>query len=249
MESSRQSRYVILAAFFGFFALSTPIMLKLLPGIMKTQMPDFPPELMQFDTAQCMQNYIKNIYQLGNIVMALTLMGILAEERTGGKLVFPISQGAGAAEIVGAKLAHYIAAVAGIVFAASMVNYYYSTMFFPDNGSLMGAAVQCASLLALYFATRVVLVTFASALFARPMAAGLATILISFLEAIAVSFPRLKPLAAYNLVVLATEAASGQAPEMPWAMVTSLAIQASLLVLATILRMRRLDILPGLERV
>ena len=74
MESSRQSKYLVLGAFFGFFALSTPIMLRLMPSIIESQMPSFPKELMEFDAVYSVQNYIRNIYQLGNMAVAFVLI-------------------------------------------------------------------------------------------------------------------------------------------------------------------------------
>ena len=182
MESSRQSRYLILGAFFGFFALSTPIMLRLMPSIIESQMPGFPKELMEFDAVYSVQNYIKNIYQLGNMAVAFVLMGVLADERLQGKLVYPVSQGASMAGVVVAKLVHYGVALSAIVFAGAMLNYYYSVVLFPGSDPGGFAAARSAGLLAAYFVTRVVLVAFASAMSAKPLAAGLAALVVSYVE-------------------------------------------------------------------
>lgn len=272
LESFRQSKYLILTAFFGFFALSTPIMLKLLPGIIRSQMPGFPLELMQFDAVYSVQNYIKSIYQLGNMVVALSLMGLLTDERLQGKLVFPISQGAGLAGIVAAKLAHYIATVSGIVFVITMLNYYYSVVLFPEGNPSIASAARCASLLAAYFATRVVLVTFAGAVFTRPLAVGLTTLVVSYLEPIAASFQRSKSLVANSLINVASQAlGTGTSAKMTpgagtvpssgatavvgagtevngWVLSAALVIEVAAMVLLTIWRMKRLEIAPGAER-
>ena len=205
MESSRQSKYLILGAFFGFFALCTPIMLRLVPSIMESQMPGFPKELMEFDAVYSVQNYIRNIYQLGNMAVALVLMGALADERLQAKLVYPVSQGACMAGVVGAKLVHYAAAVSAVVFASTMLSYYYSIVLFPGSDPGIAAAARSAGLLAAYFATRVVVVVFTSALFTKPLAAGLAALVVSYVEPIITSLLRWKHLVAYGLIDLASK--------------------------------------------
>lgn len=267
MESVRQSRYLALGAFFGFFALSTPVMLKLLPAIIGSQMAGFPPELMRFDAVYSIQNYIKNIYQLGNMAVAFTLMGVLADERLGGKLVFPVSQGAGMVQVVAAKLLHYSVAVAGIVFATTMVNYYYSALLFPGGDPGWGRAVATAGLLAAYFITRVAVVVFASALFRKGLAAGLASLVFSYLEPIAVSFRWGKALAPYTLINLAN-AVLGPGTLAPgalgmgagaggvaagagvneWLLAAAATVEVAALAALAVWRMRSIEIAPGGER-
>ena len=268
MESSRQNKYLTLGAIFGFFALSTPIMLRLMPSIIESQMPGFPKELMEFDAVYSVQNYIKNIYQLGNMAVAFVLMGVLADERLQGKLVYPVSQGASMAGVVGAKLVHYGAAVSAIVFASTMLNYYYSVVLFPGSNPGVAAAAQSAGMLAAYFATRVVVVVFASALFAKPLAAGLAALVVSYVEPIIASLPRWKPFVAYSLIDLAGNslgigtgmgAGMGTMPGAEgmiavgragsevngWVLAAALTVEVAAMVLAAIWRMRSVEIAPG----
>ncbi len=268
MESSRQNKYLTLGAIFGFFALSTPIMLRLMPSIIESQMPGFPKELMEFDAVYSVQNYIKNIYQLGNMAVAFVLMGVLADERLQGKLVYPVSQGASMAGVVGAKLVHYGAAVSAIVFASTMLNYYYSVVLFPGSNPGVAAAAQSAGMLAAYFATRVVVVVFASALFAKPLAVGLAALVVSYVEPIIASLPRWKPFVAYSLIDLAGNslgigtgmgAGMGTMPGAEgmiavgragsevngWVLAAALTVEVAAMVLAAIWRMRSVEIAPG----
>ncbi len=268
MESSRQSKYLILIAFFGFFALSIPIMLRLMPTIIESQMPSFPKELMEFDAVYSVQNYIKNIYQLGNMAVALVLMGVLADERLQGKLVYPVSQGASMTGVVGAKLIHYGAAVSAIVFASTMLNYYYSVVLFPGSNPGVAAATRSAGLLAAYFATRVVVVVFASSLFTKPLAAGLAALVVSYVEPIIASLPRWKSLVAYSLIDMANNSlgtgtgmgagmgtmpgaggmiAAGRAGSeaIGWVLAAALAVEVAAMALAAIWRMKSVEIAPG----
>ena len=217
MESSRQSKYLILVAFFGFFALSTPIMLRLMPSIIESQMPGFPKELMEFNAVYSVQNYIKSIYQLGNMAVAFVLMGVLADERLQGKLVYPASQGASMTGVVGAKLVHYGAAVSAIVFVSAMLTYYYSVVLFPGSDPGVAAAARSAGLLAAYFATRVVIVVFASALFTKALAAGLAALVVSYVEPIVTSLPHWKSFVAYSLIDMANKSLGPSMGMMPGA--------------------------------
>ena len=268
MESSRQSKYLILCAFFGFFALSTPIMLRLMPSIIESQMPGFPKELMEFSAVYSVQNYIKSIYQLGNMAVAFVFMGVLADERLQGKFVYPVSQGASMTGVVGAKLAHYGAAVSAIVFAGAMLTYYYSVVLFPGSDPGFPAAVRSAALLAAYFATRVVIVVFASALFTKPLAAGLAALVVSYVEPIIASLPRWKSLVAYSLIDMANNslgtgtgmgAGMGTMPGAGgmiaarragsevngWVLAAALTVEVAAMALAAIWRMRSVEIAPG----
>lgn len=255
MESSRQSKYLILGAFFGFFALSTPIMLRLMPSIIESQMPGFPQELMKFDAVYSVQNYIRNIYQLGNMAVAFVLMGVLADERLQGKLVYPVSQGASMTGVVGAKFVHYGAAVSAIVFASTMLNYYYSVVLFPGSDPGIVAAVRSAGLLAAYFATRVVIVVFASALFTKPLAAGLAALVVSYVEPIIASLPRWKSLVAYSLIDMASRTLGPGMGTMPagragsevsgWVLAVALMAEVAAMALAAIWRMKSVEIAPG----
>ncbi len=264
MESSRQSKYLILGAFFGFFALFTPIMLRLMPSIIESQMPGFPRELMEFDAVYSVQNYIRNIYQLGNMAVAFVLMGVLADERLQGKLVYPVSQGASMTGVVGAKLIHYGAAVSTIVFASTMLNYYYSVVLFPGSDPGLVAAARSAGLLTAYFATRVVIVVFASALFTKPLAAGLAALVVSYVEPIIAPLPHWKSLVAYSLIDLAsnslgTGTGMGAMPGAGgmmvagrtgsevsgWVLAAALAVEVAAMALAAIWRMKSVEIAPG----
>ncbi|MEA4883115.1 MAG: hypothetical protein VB144_05585 [Clostridia bacterium] len=171
-----------------------------------------------------------------------------------------------------AKLAHYIATVSGIVFVITMLNYYYSVVLFPEGNPSIASAARCASLLAAYFATRVVLVTFAGAVFTKPLAVGLTTLVVSYLEPIAASFQRSKSLVAYSLINVASQAlGTGTSAKMTpgagtvpssgataivgegtevngWVLPAALVIEVAAMVLLTIWRMKRLEIAPGTER-
>jgi ABC-2 type transport system permease protein len=274
MESSRQSKYLILGAFFGFFALCTPIMLRLVPSIMESQMPGFPKELMEFDAVYSVQNYIRNIYQLGNMAVALVLMGALADERLQAKLVYPVSQGACMAGVVGAKLVHYAAAVSAVVFASTMLSYYYSIVLFSGSDPGIAAAARSAGLLAAYFATRVVVVVFTSALFTKPLAAGLAALVVSYVEPIIASLPRWRSLVAYSLIDMANKSLGPGMGTMPgagagpgvaggagagammavgrsgseisgWVLAVALMAEVAVMVLMTVWRMKSVEIAPG----
>ena len=230
-------------------------MLRLMPSIIESQMPGFPQELMKFDAVYSVQNYIRNIYQLGNMAVAFVLMGVLADERLQGKLVYPVSQGASMTGVVGAKFVHYGAAVSAIVFASTMLNYYYSVVLFPGSDPGIVAAVRSAGLLAAYFATRVVIVVFASALFTKPLAAGLAALVVSYVEPIIASLPRWKSFVAYSLIDMASRTLGPGMGTMPagragsevsgWVLAVALMAEVAAMALAAIWRMKSVEIAPG----
>ena len=128
--------------------------------------------------------------------------------------------------------------------------------------------MRSAGLLAAYFATRVVIVVFASALFTKPLAAGLAALVVSYVEPIIASLPRWKSLAAYSLIDMANNSlgtgtgmgagmgtmpgaggmiAAGRAGSeaIGWVLAAALAVEVAAMALAAIWRMKSVEIAPG----
>jgi hypothetical protein len=105
--------------------------------------------------------------------------------------------------------------------------------------------MRSAGLLAAYFATRVVIVVFASALFTKPLAAGLAALVVSYVEPIIASLPRWKSLAAYSLIDMANNSLGTGSEISGWVLAVALMAEVAVMALMTVWRMKSVEIAPG----
>lgn len=242
LESMRQHRYLVVGAFFLFFSVSTPILLKLMPAIVRSQMPEFPEALMRFDPAYVCENYIRNMFQLGNLLVAFLLMGALADELAQNKLVFPVSQGADPKAVVLAKLFHYGIVVAAGAFLGFLVVYYYALALFSGDSPTLAEAFRSATLLSAYFVTRVFLVVFLSSLFRRPLAAGLIALLVSYLDPLLYSLPRFRNYISYSLISDAATLGRISQGVNGWVLATALIVQLAAVAALTVWRMNRVEV-------
>jgi ABC-type transport system involved in multi-copper enzyme maturation permease subunit len=81
----RSGRILILFASFLFFALLTPVMLKIvLPMVLSGQFSGDVPQaiggLTDMTQLDCIRNYMEDVLQIGTIIIAFTLCGLTASE-------------------------------------------------------------------------------------------------------------------------------------------------------------------------
>jgi len=172
IESSRQFRYIILAAGIIAFAILDPFMLKILPYILKNQLSADFSGLFDISQKAAVMNYIKDLTQVGNIVIVFTLGGILSEEITSEKLVFPYSKGGSPLGIVTAKVVHYTLTVWIFTFIGFAVAHYYSGMLFEGEQVDFINILKSALLISLYYYFNITLVILFSSLLKKGIAAG-----------------------------------------------------------------------------
>lgn len=134
-NGSRNSRFLIILAGFFFFALSTPVMTKIiLPQILKSQMPGLPEEVMKtmFDMSQIgsLQSYMGDVFEIGSLIVAFTLCGLLAQEIRDHVLVLPLCAGKRYSSIVLAKLIVFGLTLLLIPTIALLASYVYSGLLF-----------------------------------------------------------------------------------------------------------------------
>src|SRR4030042_3138875 len=94
VEAKRTHKYLVLFIGIIFWpAILNPLTLKLLPLLMKNYMP---PDLIgmfsTFTRDAAFQSFLNDSFQIGMIVMALALMGLVANEVRLKRLVFPYSR-------------------------------------------------------------------------------------------------------------------------------------------------------------
>lgn len=180
LESSRQYRYLVLGIGIIMFAVLDPVMLKLLPSMMKGQLPVDISSLFVITQRYSMQNYVKDLFQVGNLFVTLSLMGVLSDEAAGGRLVFPYSKGARPWGIVLAKFIHYSAVIALFIFAGFALNYYYASILFKGDYVTAVQDVNSALFIVLYYVFNVSLIIFLSSLFKKSLIAGISALAVSY---------------------------------------------------------------------
>ncbi len=131
----RNGRFLILSAGFLFFAMLTPVMMKfVVPGVMQSQMPGLAPEVLsqmfQMTQVQCIQGYMGDVFEIGSVMVALTLCGLIAQEIRDNTLVLPLCSGKRFLSVAGAKLTVFGTALVVILTAALAINYAYAGLLF-----------------------------------------------------------------------------------------------------------------------
>lgn len=151
MESYRQYRYLVLAVGIMLFAILDPLMLKLLPIIMKNQLPVDLGSLIVATPKSSVLNYIKDLYQFGNIFVVFTIGGLLSDEVKHRKLMFPYSTGSSPAGIVMAKAVHYIMVIALLILLGFYINFYYSSILLTGETVRLRELIVSTVLMIIYF--------------------------------------------------------------------------------------------------
>lgn len=200
LESSRQYRYLVLGIGILLFAVLDPVMLKLLPSMMKGQLPVDISSLFVITQRYSMQNYVKDLFQVGNLFVTLSLMGVISDELAGGRLVFPYSKGARPWEIVLAKLIHYSLVISLFIFAGFAINYYYASILFAGDYVSAYRDANSAILIALYYEFNVSLIIFLSSIFRKGLAAGIVSLTVSYFMPLLTNIDWVKDFVPYTLI-------------------------------------------------
>lgn len=182
LESSRQYRYIIFGAGIILFAILDPIMLKLLPEIMKSQLKGDLSSLFIMTRKAVLQNYIKDLFQLGNLFVIFSLCGTLSDEISLQKLIFPYSKNASAFQMILAKFIHYLIVVCIFVFAGFTLNFYYANLLFKGDTVAFDKVLISACLIILYYSVSISLTIFFSSLFKKGITAGIASAVLCYIS-------------------------------------------------------------------
>lgn len=199
-EFLRQYKYITLAAGIIMFAILDPIMVKLLPTLLKDKIPGDLSSLFVIDQRTAVLNYIKDLFQIGSFFIVFVHSGTLSDEIYNQKLVFPYSKGGKPSLIVLAKTIHYSLAVLLLTFIGFYINYYYSQILFKDNNIKLSMVITSALLISLYFIFNICLVTLFSSLLKKSLSSGILTLTLNFISIPLLSIKSLEKFIPYTLV-------------------------------------------------
>jgi ABC-2 type transport system permease protein len=173
-ELVRTGKGVVVLSVFLAFGLASPIVAKLMPALVEkilSSMPGAVFEIPQPTAFDAYRQYLKNMYQIGMVVMILIAMGTVAEEKANKSLVVLLTMQVSRTGIIVAKyLGYAILLGLGLVLGAAACALYTHFLF---GETLIGRLAP--AVLVLYLDNLLLLATvlFFSAVAPRPVFAGL----------------------------------------------------------------------------
>jgi len=200
IEGMRARKFLVLAIGVLFFAFSDPIMLKLLPEILKSQMQgaDFS-MLIELSQKAALESYTKNLFQLSTLVIVLSLMGIISKERDDKTLTVPVSMGSSIKGVVLAKLSVYGTFILLINVLGMSIAYYYSGIIFGFTHESFVAALATGAVYGLFFVFVLSFLSFCSSFMKKSFLAATITLMLVYLMPLAGYFEAIEKYLPVNL--------------------------------------------------
>lgn len=209
LESWRQYRYLVLTAGFVLFAILDPLMLKMMPHLLKNQVP---PEMVEmlfvFTPTQAAQNFIKDVYQLVNLFVILSLMSIYSDEIYGQKLVLPFSKGTKVAGMVLARFTHYAVTIFLISMLSFMLNTYYIHLIIGGQGVQYLTMLQVSLFISVYYIFTIAFLFFLSSVTKKGIVAGIIVLLFNYTGSLFLQIPAFNGWLPHTLIVQANHLGS-----------------------------------------
>jgi hypothetical protein len=240
----RNGRFLILAAGFMFFAMLTPVMMKLVvPSVMQSQMPGLTPEMLsqmfQMSQLQCIQSYMGDVFEIGSVIVAFTLCGLLAQEIRDNTLVLPLCSGKRFIKIAGAKLAVFGSALVVILTAALAVDYAYAGLLFSFDIAFL-PIVRGGLLQGVYMVFLVASLIMWGAIIRKPIAAGFVTLGIAYGTSYLGSLLKISSYLPSGLLDSAMSLSAAPDPNMMRTLLTTIALIIAFMGI-TLIRLRHME--------
>lgn len=242
-EAKRTYKYLVLFIGIIFWpAMLGPMMLKLLPLLLKNYMPAETMQLFSdFTSEYAFISFLNDCFQIGMIVMAFALMGLLANEVRLKRLVFPYSRGANPAGIVLAKYVHYAITISLFILAAALIDYLYVDRLFVGGILTIKTVLESSLLYMLYFCTILSILLYLSSLFRRSLAAGFTVLILGFSLSIFNRFDTIRVYLPNYLILKATDIGHIFDSSLIPTIIVSFCL-IILFVSLSILRMKKIDV-------
>jgi len=201
MEGMRTKKFLVPAIGVLFFAFSDPLMIKLLPEILKSQMQgtDFS-MLIELSQRAALESYTKNLFQLSTLIIVLSMMGIISKERTDKTLSIPVSMGCSVNGMVLAKLLVYGAFLLLINVMGMLIAYWYSGVIFGFTYGSFAAAVVSGAVYGIFFVFVLSFLILISSFSKKSFLAAAVTVLLVYLMPLVNNFAAIKRYLPINLL-------------------------------------------------
>lgn len=172
----RNSRFLILFMGFLFFAVLTPVMTKLiLPAMLQSQFPGMTEpvlaEMIDMTQLGCLRSYMGDVFEIGSIIVAFTLCGLMAQDIKDNTLVLPLCAGRQFSSIVGAKILVFgtVLLIAPVI--SLLVDYVYAGLLFSfDIG--IAPVIRAGLLQGIYMFFLLACLVMWGSILKKPIAAG-----------------------------------------------------------------------------
>ncbi|OFW63807.1 MAG: hypothetical protein A2Z35_04160 [Actinobacteria bacterium RBG_19FT_COMBO_36_27] len=242
-EAKRTYKYLILFIGIIFWpAILGPLMLKLLPLLLKNYMPAETMQLFSdFTREYAFISFLNDCFQVGMIVMAFALMGLIANEVRLKRLVFPYSRGVNPTGIVLAKYIHYAITISLFILIAALIDYLYVDRLFTGGILTIKIVLESSLLYMLYFCTLLSILLYLSSLFRRGLAAGFTVLILGFSLSIFNQFDTIRAYFPNYLILKATDIGHVFDNSLIPTVIVSFCL-IILFVFLSILRMRKIDV-------
>lgn len=242
LEALRTNKYLILFVGTVFWALLNPLLLKLLPVIMKNYIPsELSDVFSNFTRDGAFQNFLGDIFQMGTLFIVFSLMGLISNEVYRKKLIFPYSRGLNPRGMVIAKYVHYGIIISLFILIAFLTNYFYINSLF-SGGILSITIVLKSSLLYIfYYWVLLSILIFFSSIFRRSLIAGITVLVLGFSLSIFNQFKTIRVYFPNYLIYKAGDVLNIFDNSLIATIIISLCI-IIILILLTIYRMRKVDV-------
>jgi len=242
-EAKRTYKYLVLFIGIIFWpAMLSPMMLKLLPLLLKNYMP---PETMSlfadFTRDYAFQSFLNDSFQFGIFFIALGLMGLIANEVRLQRLVFPYSRGANPAGIVIAKYIHYAVTISLFTLIAFLIDYLYVDRLFTGGILTLIIVLKSSLLYILYYCTIFSVLLYFSSLFKRGLAAGFMVVILAFSLSILNQFETVRMYLPNYLILKAADIVHVFDNTLFPTVIISICL-IILFVFLSILRMKKIDV-------
>lgn len=242
LESVRTNKYLILFIGIVFWALLDPLMLKLLPLLMKNYLPpDIAVMFSTFTRDTAFQTFLNDLFQIGTLFIAFTLMGLLSNEVSLKKLVFPYSRGANPAGVVLAKYIHYTVTISLFILIAFLTNYFYINRLFTGGILSIGIVLKSSLLYILYYSVLLSILLYLSSLLKRGLIAGITVLVLGYTLSIFNQFKVVRAYLPNYLLLKAADIGYIFDNSLISTVIISFCI-IILLVFFSILRMKKIDV-------
>jgi ABC-2 type transport system permease protein len=182
IEGIRTKKFLIIAISFIFFALADPVMLKMMPSILESQMKGVDlSSMIQLNQKTAMGNYLKDIYQLTSLVIAFCLMGIMANEINEKTMVIPRAIGGLTMSIAFSKMLVYAVFVSLVSIVSMLCTYYYSGIIFKNDFANIYLVIKAGMLYSLFFSFLISILILISSFMKKNILTAIFSVLIIYI--------------------------------------------------------------------
>ena len=236
-EQFKTYRLLIIAGVFLFFGLSTPLMLKYLPELIKLAGEDIVIDLPPPTALQALGEYTDTVVQVGVLVAVLVAMGAVARERERGTAAMVLSKPVGRGAFVLAKLMALSLSFIVALGLASTACYIYTVLLLGEVDAL--AFLGSNLLLALFFILCLAVTLLFSSLFKNHLAAGGVALAALIGQTVMAQLPWIGEYTPGSLISWGSRFLSGDALSAWGAVVVSLAVVVACLSLSRLVLKRK----------